>query len=725
MRCYRLSLLLFAAAVAFTAGATEGSFTQVGVGTTVAPYGFLEYLPVGYSTTYQKWPLIIFCHGWGEGGSSQANVGTVGANGLDYADNNGLPAMITANTYDPAAIVLCPQAWHGAFATSGLNNLLTYAKYKYFVDPDRVYITGLSAGADSVWKFPYDYPGKVAAISPIATLSTSFFQPSIIPPCWAAHNNTDGSNPRTGTDGWLNAWAGSGSNVYSGYTTGATRSRYRTSGTTWSSWTVGQSIGGDLNYTVNDSSAHGGWNELYGDSAWRAWILNQHLSTAMTTTIVDNDAGSPTVTTTGTWSVNSTGTAGYYGAGYYSANPSTTPTATYTPTLPRAGRYKIYMNFPESSARGNCSVDIYAGDGSALTETVVIDERTTCDFDRYVGSVLTGYSFDAGAHGKVVLRPNNSAGYIAMDAFKWVEQEPLETVIVDDAEQSPANIYDPKVVEYPSYTTWGNTNTTGTGWEGTGWASTAPSSSSTMTFYPKLNHTANYEVFFKYYAAAGRPTINVDIKGGDGSTISKTAIVNEGTAADSLVWKSLGIVAFNRGTACSVVVHAHPTSGYATADAVKFVETEAVEPPVDLIVENDDGIRVTTSGTWATSTFIDAGNFSGSNYLSGGPQTTAWVDYTPGIKLGDTYDVYMWYPDRSIRGSATVTVTIDGVADTPQVINETTPMAGSDQTNVSNWKLIGRYTWTNAADKVRVAAPTSGGYIAADAIRFKYFSSGG
>jgi poly(3-hydroxybutyrate) depolymerase len=707
-------------AVAASALATEGSFTEIGVGTTTSPWGYDEYLPVGYAANPSaQYPLIVFCHGSGESGT-----GATGSAGLDKIDDTALPMYIANDTYNPAAIVLCPQTSNGTFPTATINNFINFAKYKYRVNTYRVYLLGLSSSADGVWKYASDYPGVVAAISPVATISSTFPVPTTLPAVWAAHNNGDhspGGNPRTCTDNWMNAWAGSGSDVYATYPgTGAARSAYAT-GTTWT-WSTGVSAGGTLNYTIYDSTAHGGWNELFGDSNWRTWLLNQHLSTEPTlqTIIVDNDAGSPAVTTTGTWSGNSTSTAGYYGAGYYSANPGTSPTATYTPTLPTTARYTVYMNFPESSARGYCMVDIYAGDGSGTPVSVQVDEKATCNFDINLGT----YDMNAGAGAKVVLRPNNSAGYIAMDAFKFVQLPAYDEAIVDDLNPS---VY---VTPFVKTSGWGQNSAGTTGAYGTTYQSGAPSSTALCGYYPHLAHSGNYVVSMRYVSGSTRGVAPVKIYAGSGATLTDTISLNELTGgvndSPSVAWRTLGTYAFNSGTSAHVDVCA-ATSGtaYVTADAIKFTEVAAI-PPTDLIVEEDDATRVTAVGTWASSTYQEPGYGAphAGSYLSGGPQTTAYVDYTPNLPnlgTGKLFNVYIWYPDRPSRGTVTWTVTTGGSTAATGTQNESTPLPGG------TWLQLGTtpITFSTSSDKVRIAAPTSGGYVAADAVRFLEYTTGG
>ncbi len=118
---------------------------------------YLLYLPDEYSTdTSQKWPLVIFLHGSGESGDDLAKVKV-----------HGPPKLVDQGKKFPF-ILVSPQApprtgWKVEILKSMLDNL----KKKYRVDPDRVYLTGLSMGGYGTWNFASKYPDEFAAIAPI------------------------------------------------------------------------------------------------------------------------------------------------------------------------------------------------------------------------------------------------------------------------------------------------------------------------------------------------------------------------------------------------------------------------------------------------------------------------------------------------------------------------------------------------------------------------------
>src|SRR5438067_11719457 len=118
---------------------------------------YLLFLPEGYSKdTDKKWPLMLFLHGAGERGSDVNKVKVHG------------PPKIVEKRKDFPFIVVSPQcpadSWWRAFE---LLSLLDEIQKDYRVDPDRVYLTGLSMGGFGTWELASQAPQRFAAIAPI------------------------------------------------------------------------------------------------------------------------------------------------------------------------------------------------------------------------------------------------------------------------------------------------------------------------------------------------------------------------------------------------------------------------------------------------------------------------------------------------------------------------------------------------------------------------------
>jgi poly(3-hydroxybutyrate) depolymerase len=144
-------------------------------------YG-LTWLPTDYNSSSQKYPLIIFLHGRGETGD--------GVGGLYNLISTALPQKI-AQGWDPKAvnpadgqtyqfIVVSPQApsasaW--SYQYGHIQFILKDVMSRYRVDPDRVYVTGLSAGGAGTWSCVTNGPEgakKFAAIVPVSSAGLNY-----------------------------------------------------------------------------------------------------------------------------------------------------------------------------------------------------------------------------------------------------------------------------------------------------------------------------------------------------------------------------------------------------------------------------------------------------------------------------------------------------------------------------------------------------------------------
>jgi hypothetical protein len=185
---FRKSLIL----VLLCASFFQNAFAQTTIGRQkvdqypITPWGTptygLTWLPAEYNSTTKKYPLIIFLHGRGETGD--------GVGGLYNLVSTALPQKI-ANGWDPQAvnpadgqnyqfIVVSPQApsasaW--SYQYGHVQFILKDVMSRYRIDPDRVYVTGLSAGGAGTWSCVTNGPEgaqKFAAIVPVASAGLNY-----------------------------------------------------------------------------------------------------------------------------------------------------------------------------------------------------------------------------------------------------------------------------------------------------------------------------------------------------------------------------------------------------------------------------------------------------------------------------------------------------------------------------------------------------------------------
>jgi pimeloyl-ACP methyl ester carboxylesterase len=164
--------------------------------------GYWEYLPQGYNpASSETYPVIIFIHGVGElGNGSPASLQSLLGYGLPMYINWGqFPSSVTVNGQTHKFIVISPQ-WIGWPGPDNINSLIDYVSANYRINPNRIYVTGLSMGGGTTWDFAGSYPNRPAAIVPICGASwpdrnraRSIASGNI--PIWAFHNSGDPTVP--------------------------------------------------------------------------------------------------------------------------------------------------------------------------------------------------------------------------------------------------------------------------------------------------------------------------------------------------------------------------------------------------------------------------------------------------------------------------------------------------------------------------------------------------
>lgn len=193
---------------------------------------YLIYLPKGYDQdTEKKWPLILFLHGAGERGDDLEKVKIHG------------PPKIVEKGRDLPFIVISPQcpadSWWEPFP---LNALLDEVQERYRVDPDRVYLTGLSMGGFGTWELAARYPERFAAIAPICGGGNRLLAGRLKNiPVWAFHGDKDPVVPVGRTDEMVEAL---------------------------------QRAGGQVKYTRYPGVQHDSWTAAYANPELYEWFLS-------------------------------------------------------------------------------------------------------------------------------------------------------------------------------------------------------------------------------------------------------------------------------------------------------------------------------------------------------------------------------------------------------------------------------------------------------------------
>lgn len=149
---YKMSLLLlFISVFGFAQSETTGKIKTVIV--TNNELGYILHKP---SNTKEKKPLIVFISGDGEKGTNIEKVKIHGP--FKYL-----------KTHELDAYILAPQCKEDEnWSIESIYELILKIQKENKIDPDRIYVTGLSSGGWAAWNLALTYPDKFAAIVPIS-----------------------------------------------------------------------------------------------------------------------------------------------------------------------------------------------------------------------------------------------------------------------------------------------------------------------------------------------------------------------------------------------------------------------------------------------------------------------------------------------------------------------------------------------------------------------------
>lgn len=192
---------------------------------------YLLFLPEGYGNGDKKWPLILFLHGAGESGDN-----------LNLVKKHGPPKIVETKKDFPF-IVVSPQSPKFGWEVAPLAALVDEIVEKYKVDPDRVYLTGLSMGGFGTWELAGRYPEKFAAAVPVCgggSMLWTWNMKNI--PTWAFHGAKDTVVPLAESERMVNSL---------------------------------KKRGGNAKLTVYSNAGHDSWTETYDNPELYEWLLKQ------------------------------------------------------------------------------------------------------------------------------------------------------------------------------------------------------------------------------------------------------------------------------------------------------------------------------------------------------------------------------------------------------------------------------------------------------------------
>jgi predicted peptidase len=172
---------------------------------------YRAYLPAGYDVASGgAFPVIIHLHGAAARGED-----------LRLTTQNGLGEKLARGDSLPFVVVTpqCPRNLDWSMILPALDALVADVLGAFHVDPDRVYLTGLSMGGFGVWALATEYPERFAAIAPICGGGRPLLDfPERLRritslPVWCFHGEADREIPVTESTRLVDALRSYGGNV--------------------------------------------------------------------------------------------------------------------------------------------------------------------------------------------------------------------------------------------------------------------------------------------------------------------------------------------------------------------------------------------------------------------------------------------------------------------------------------------------------------------------------
>ncbi len=193
---------------------------------------YLLYLPVGYDSNENDWPLVLFLHG---SGSAIEDIDEIRLGG---------PPLLYEQGMDSDFMLLCPQLHDDVhWDVDRINVLTQHVIETYRVDESRIYITGLSRGGFGAWEYAVSYPKLFAAVVPIAARDVPGVERLVNSNIAIFHGALDDGVPWQGSQYMYNRL---------------------------------KAVGANVQFTLFDGVGHNAWDPAYNTEALWTWLLNQH-----------------------------------------------------------------------------------------------------------------------------------------------------------------------------------------------------------------------------------------------------------------------------------------------------------------------------------------------------------------------------------------------------------------------------------------------------------------
>lgn len=204
------------------------------------PLQYLLYTPNAESKPVSGFPLVLFLHGGGEGGSD-----------IEKVKKHGLPKLIEGGESFPF-IVVSPQnpSETQFWDDQQLICLLDELEAQLPVDPSRIYLTGLSRGGYGAWRLAIQNPDRFAAFVPISGGGTVPYAKKLKDvPTWVFHGARDRVIPLVESQRMVDAL---------------------------------RQVDGNVKFTIYPEAGHDAWTETYDNPELYKWLLEQKIANKVT-----------------------------------------------------------------------------------------------------------------------------------------------------------------------------------------------------------------------------------------------------------------------------------------------------------------------------------------------------------------------------------------------------------------------------------------------------------
>ncbi len=199
----------------------------------VYSFRYLLYLPSSYGADPSAtWPLMIFLHGAGQTGNDLEVVAAAG------------PPMLIEQGRDFPCVVISPQTTLNFWDPVALAAFIQDRAREYHIDPDRIYVTGLSMGGYGTWAVAERSPASFAAVMPLCgggDPAQAYKLRDL--PLWAFHGSLDTTVPVARTQEMIDAI---------------------------------RLAGGNPLVTIYPNLGHDVWTTTYANDAVYTWLFEQH-----------------------------------------------------------------------------------------------------------------------------------------------------------------------------------------------------------------------------------------------------------------------------------------------------------------------------------------------------------------------------------------------------------------------------------------------------------------